>query len=183
MVLNLHERTLPVPASAVGELIDRLASPEDRLWPTDRWPAMRFDRALEVGARGGHGPIRYFVEEYKPGQSIRFRFTGPKGFVGTHGFEIIEVAPDLTQLRHVLEMGLKGRARLSWPLIFRPLHDALIEDALDRAAAFLVKKPVELRDWPIRVKWLRWLAVQRPLKSRSGHRKALKGAAHGRSSI
>jgi hypothetical protein len=26
-----------------------------------------------------------------------------------------------------------GPARLSWPLVFRPLHDALLEDALDNA--------------------------------------------------
>src|SRR4051794_29170390 len=174
MVLNLHERTLPASASAVGELIDRLASKGDTLWPNNRWPTMRFDRSLQVGARGGHGPVRYFVEEYEPGHNIRFRFTGPKGFIGTHGFEVIEVAPDLTQLRHVLEMHLKGRAWLTWPLFFRPLHDALIEDALDRAETTLAKKPLELRDWTIRVKWLRWLAERFAAKSKTGRPKPLK---------
>lgn len=29
---------------------------------------------------------------------------------------------------------MTGLARLSWPLVFRPLHDALIENVLDNAA-------------------------------------------------
>ena len=39
-----------------GRLLDGLSAADDRLWPKDRWPAMRFDRPLKVGARGGHGP-------------------------------------------------------------------------------------------------------------------------------
>jgi hypothetical protein len=31
-------------------------------------------------------------------------------------------------------METSGRATLSWPLLYRPLHDALVEEALDRAA-------------------------------------------------
>jgi hypothetical protein len=36
-------------------------------------------------------------------------------------------------LRHVIEMKAKSVARLTWPIVFRPLHDALIEDSLDKA--------------------------------------------------
>ncbi len=169
-ILNVHERTLTAPATKVGELLDRLASPGDQIWPTDRWPAMRFDRPLAIGAKGGHGPIRYFVEDYRPGQSILFRFTGPKGFKGTHALEVVEVGPDLTQLRHVLEMRTVGRARLTWPLFFRPLHDALIEDGLDRAEAHLAGQPLELREWPSRVKWLRRMAERRQSKAKASRR-------------
>ena len=86
-VTNVHERALGASAAIAGELIDRLASEHDVLWPLDRWPPMRFDRSLGVGADGGHGPIRYVVEAYEPGRSIRFRFTRPKGFIKLHFFE------------------------------------------------------------------------------------------------
>lgn len=132
-IRNAHERTLPAPAERVGALLDGLASPEDALWPRHDWPPMRFDRPLQVGAVGGHGPIRYTVEEYEPGRQVRFRFTAPRGFHGTHGLEVEPVDPDHTRLRHVLEMRPTGAARVSWPLVYRPLHDALLEDALDRA--------------------------------------------------
>ena len=83
-VINIHECELDGTPEQVGLLIDSLASAEDALWPYQLWPRMEFDRPLDVGATGGHGPVRYFVEEYTPGQSIKFRFTGPKGFNGFH---------------------------------------------------------------------------------------------------
>ncbi|MBB5911700.1 hypothetical protein BJY24_000567 [Nocardia transvalensis] len=94
---------------------------------------MRFDRPLGVGAVGGHGPVRYTVEEYLPGHWIRLRFTGPRGFDGFHEFTV-HPAPDGTvELRHLLTLRPHGPARLTWPLAFRWLHDALLEDCLDRA--------------------------------------------------
>ncbi|MDQ3135435.1 MAG: hypothetical protein M3Q76_11655, partial [Acidobacteriota bacterium] len=65
---NVHERILQSPFAAAGELIDKLASRDDLLWPRERWPAMKLDRPLGVGAKGGHGPIRYVVEAYEPGR-------------------------------------------------------------------------------------------------------------------
>jgi hypothetical protein len=58
-VINIHERVLDASIFEIGKLIDGLASANDKLWPHDRWPAMKFDRPLSVGAIGGHGPIRY----------------------------------------------------------------------------------------------------------------------------
>lgn len=133
MVYNIHQRELAGPASQVGALIDSLASSTDRLWPHQQWPTMRFDRALAVGATGGHGPIRYFVAAYEPGRRIEFQFTGPAGFNGHHGYEIFELNEHRTLLRHELCMQTTGLARITWPLIFRPLHNALIEESLDRA--------------------------------------------------
>src|SRR5664280_1614566 len=78
MVNNRHQRTLSARPAVVGQLIDGLAGHEDRLWPTEQWPAMCLDRPLGVGARGGHGPVRYCVEAYTPGEAIRFRFEAPK---------------------------------------------------------------------------------------------------------
>jgi hypothetical protein len=162
-IRNIHERELAASDARVGALLDQLATPGDALWPRDRWPAMRFDRPLSVGAVGGHGPIRYVIEDYRPGRSIRFRFTGPDGFVGHHRFEVEEVGPGRVRLRHVLEIWVAGRARLSWPLVYRPLHDALIEDALDRAESAVGGQPAERR-WTLWVRALRWLLrrVQSP---------------------
>ena len=151
---NVHEREFRLPLAAVGALIDSLASREDRLWPRGKWPSMRFDRPLAVGAVGGHGPVRYSVEQYHPSQSILFRFSAPRGFNGTHRFEV-EDRQGHTVLRHVIDMRAKGPALLSWPLFFRPLHDACLEDCFDRATHSLgIPLPHPAR-WSIYVRLLR----------------------------
>ncbi len=119
-VRNVHERRFTLPPATVGALIDSLASHDDRLWPRDKWPPMRFDRPLSVGAVGGHGPVRYSVEEYRPGHSVVFRFTAPRGFNGTHRFDV-EDRQGCAVLRHVIEMNATGPALLSWPIFFHPL--------------------------------------------------------------
>jgi len=153
-VHNVHEREFPLPLPNVGALIDTLASREDRLWPKDKWPPMRFDRPLSVGAIGGHGPVRYSIEEYQQGQMIVFRFLGPKGFNGTHRFQV-EDRRGRTVLRHVIDMRATGLANMSWPLMIRPLHDALIEDAFDRATTSLGSAPLRHARWSISVRVLR----------------------------
>jgi hypothetical protein len=154
-VRNVHERRFPT-TGLVGSLIDSLASEQDALWPTDSWPRMKFDRPLQVGAVGGHGPIRYVVEAYHPQESIRFRFTGPRGFDGTHGYEVDASDAETVVLRHTLEMTTRGPAVLSWPLMFRPLHDALIEDSLATAEASLGYPPT-LQPWSRWVRFVRWV--------------------------
>jgi hypothetical protein len=155
-VTNIHERVLDGSIPQVGALIDGLASDRDLLWPVDRWPAMRFDRPLDVGAFGGHGPIRYTVESYVPGRSILFRFTQPRGFVGTHRFELEPAAEEETVLRHIIDMQVAGKAWLIWAIMIRPLHDALMEDALDRAEVFLGRQ-LPRRKWSFWVKIVRWI--------------------------
>ena len=154
-VLNVHERDLKTSLETAGALIDRLASDDDILWPFDRWPPMRFDRPLGVGAVGGHGLIRYVVEAFEPGLSIRFRFTRPEGFRGSHRFEIDAPSADRVKLRHVIEMQTVGSALLQWYLAIRPLHDALLEDALDRAELCVGGSPRDRR-WSLWVRFLRW---------------------------
>lgn len=133
MVHNLHEREINAPAEEVGLLIDSLSSKTDRLWPRQEWPAMRLDGPLRVGAHGGHGPVRYTVTHYEPGRRVGFEFTAPTGFNGSHSFTAVPHAEGSTMLRHELVMTLSGIAMLTWPLFYRPLHDALIEESLDRA--------------------------------------------------
>lgn len=161
MIVNIHERDFHTSLAKVGLSIDGLASPTDQLWPRDRWPAMRFDRPVQVGAIGGHGPIRYFVESYEAGGSISFRFTAPRGFQGTHRFEVKEVSSGTVRLRHIIEMRVVGFARLSWPIIFEPLHDALLEDSLDRAEAYLTSSPRKNSQWSAWVRLLRWVTSPR----------------------
>jgi hypothetical protein len=159
-VENIHQRELDAPAEKVGQLIDGLASANDLLWPTDRWPTMHFDRPLGVGASGGHGPIRYVVDSYLPGRSVQFRFVEPKGFVGVHRFEIEPATDGRATLRHVIEMQASGRTWLMWTLVIRPLHDALLEDALDRAQVF-VGEPLPKRKWSVWVRFVRWIMRRR----------------------
>jgi len=155
-IYNIHEREFEADPVQIGELLDSLASREDRLWPKHVWPRMEFDRPLGVGATGGHGPIRYFVEEYVPAKSIKLRFTGPKGFDGFHGYEIVSGPKEPIVLRHTLKMNTYGPAILSWHLVYRPMHDALIEDSLATAQASLGLLP-KIKAWSLWVKILRWV--------------------------
>lgn len=117
---------------------------------------MKFDRPLSIGADGGHGPIRYSVEEYNPGQSVKFRFTSPKGFNGFHRYEVVRLTQQSVRLHHTIEMTVHGSAFLTWPLIIRPLHDALLEDALATAQASLGMIP-QMQEWSLWVKFIRWV--------------------------
>jgi hypothetical protein len=155
-VVNIHERELHAPLNKVGALIDSLSSPEDALWPDHLWPPIRFDRPLAVGATGGHGPVRYFVEAYTSGQCVQFRFVAPKGFNGFHSYECVRATDSTTVIRHTVRMTTHGLAILSWPLIFRPLHDALIEDSFATAEAAL-GQPARMQAWSLWVKLLRWI--------------------------
>ena len=147
-VTNIHSRSYPVTNTAIGELLDSLASKEDRLWPNRMWPAMKFDRPLSVDAIGGHEPIQYFVEKYD---------AAPRGFKGVHRLEVLAKGTRVTELRHTIEMNTEGTALLSWPILFRPLHNALVEDALTLAEENLgLKKHV--KTWSVYVRVIRWIA-------------------------
>jgi hypothetical protein len=142
------------PRAEVGALIDDLANDGDCPWPSDRWPAMRFDHPLGFGASGGHCSIRYAVGECEQGRRVRFRFDPRLGLAGQHEFEAATDAGPTT-LRHTLEVTPRAGMRVAWPLIFRWLHDALIEDALDRAETATTGTPVKGHGWPLWVRLLR----------------------------
>ena len=111
---------------------------------------------LAVGATGGHGPIRYVVQDYTRGKKVKFRFTGPAGFRGWHCLEVEEISAQSARLAHRIEMDTTGTAVILWPLVFKPLHDALVEDALSKAQSSLGEAP-QRNNWSFRVKALRWL--------------------------
>jgi hypothetical protein len=169
-VRNVHRRRLDTVQDVhrARELLDGLGTDRDRLWPRDRWPAMRLDRPLQVGARGGHGPVRYWVEHYEPGSRVRFRFERPRGLHGFHEFHVVADPTGTGELVHVLEARLTGLAHLTWPLSFRPLHDALIEDSLDNARPRADGRTAPAR-WSVHVRALRRALAPPAARSRSGH--------------
>ncbi len=154
-IVNVHQRRLEATPAQVAELMASLGSSDDKLWPAD-WPRMKFDRPLVPGAVGGHGPIGYVVTAYTPGESIRFRFTEPKGFNGWHSFTVLGATEEDCVLEHRVEMQTEGRATLIWELAIRHLHNALVEDALSQAQRAVGNKPLVV-PWPARVRVLRWL--------------------------
>ena len=151
---NVHERWMPVTPEQAGAVLDSLSGPDDKLWPHGAWPSIRFDRPLAVGAVGGHGPIRYWVEEYQPGRRVRFRFTDTAMLDGWHAFEV-EPRDGGVVFRHVLEGRLGGKMHLLWPLAIRWFHDAVVEDGFDRAETALLGEPREPARWSPWVRFLR----------------------------
>lgn len=125
-VLNVHEREIPVSAEEVGALLNSLSSGADALWPRTLWPLMRLDHPLGVGASGGHGPVRYAVEEFIPGHRVKFRFSGPRGFNGFHRFEVVPMSNGGTILRHTIDMEVRGIALLVIELPWREVRTVQI---------------------------------------------------------
>jgi hypothetical protein len=157
---NTHERKLNAPIDTLAPLIDQLASRQDRFWPSSRWSAMKFDRPLAVGAIGGHGFIGYTVERYQPGREITFRFTSPKGLNGMHRLSLEELPDGNARVKHVIEATLEGSMVLGWTLVIRWLHDALVEDGMDRVEAWVAQREWKPRELSPYVKSLRWLMTK-----------------------
>lgn len=146
-----HWRDLDATPEEVAQLIAGLGSDHDRLWPSEHWPGtvIAFDRPLAVGARGGHGLIRYSVEQYEPTRRVTFRFDPGEGLDGTHGLAIEPLPDGRTRLVHSLDTRLEGAVRLAKPMLER-MHDTLIRQLLDRAelaTAGRVAQPVRMPLW------------------------------------
>ncbi|MCO1659174.1 DUF2867 domain-containing protein [Pseudonocardia humida] len=155
MVRNVHERRLPVPPGELAPLLERLGGPRDALWPSPRWEPMVLDGPLAVGAAGGHGRIRYRVTGHEPGRRVEFAFEPGTGFDGMHAFSIEPDGGSGSVLRHVAEGRLTGPMVLLWPLVVRWLHDAVLEDLLDRAERAAGTGPARPARWSPWVRVLR----------------------------
>ena len=131
-VLNIHQREYEQPPEVLSEILETLSSPEDRLWPHESWVPMTLNHGLTMNSSGGHGPIGYYVSGYSKGKSVEFTFTRPKGFIGTHKFDVMEISAGKTVLRHTIDMKVDFKGFFSWHLAIKWLHDALLEDALDK---------------------------------------------------
>ena len=162
-VYNVHERLLPAEPVEVGALLDGLAGPSDRLWPRENWPPMQLDQDLNQGASGGHGPIRYSVTEYVPGNRVVFRFeeSGLIGWLdGRHLFEVVPRRAGVL-LRHIVDGQCDLKGWLKWQVLVGPLHDALLEDSMDLAETGTRGKPARPARWSLWVRFLRWVLAKK----------------------
>lgn len=154
-VLNIHTRKIGKPVHDLLELFSTLATKHDQIWPKESWPAMKFKNGLQVGANGGHGPIRYQIIDFDPASHIEFKFQKPSGFHGSHKLEISALDADTTEIKHTIDITTSGSGTLSWLLGIRSLHDALIEDAFDKVERQLTHTDSKTT-WSLWVKLLRW---------------------------
>ena len=156
-IYNVHDRFWNREAGSPGPVLDSLASDDDRLWPHENWPPMKMDRPLGPGASGGHGPVRYGVADYQPGKKVLFAFVDSglsKGLNGCHFFEVVDKG-DRLGLRHVIEAQAGVFTMIRWLLLIRPLHDALLEDALDKVERELTGGVARPARWSFWVRMLR----------------------------
>jgi hypothetical protein len=153
-VINIHQRVIQAPKPDVLRLFATLATRNDQFWPVEHWPRMKFKDGVQIGASGGHGPIRYVIEKYDTDGYISFRFLQPTGFNGMHWLEINAINDHSTEVRHTIDMRLSGMGLLTWPLAIKQLHDALLEDALDKVENQLTGARKRTR-WNLWVQFLR----------------------------
>jgi hypothetical protein len=151
-IVNIHKRHLPASVAQAGQLIATAASQDDRVWPHENWPRMYFDRPIQVGAMGGHGPIHYRVVTYWPQECVRFEFTS--GSVGWHELQLQATGEQSCLLTHTIQTQPSLKFRIAWLLVIRHMHDALVEDLFDKLEAQFhpLKRP---NRWNAYVKLLR----------------------------
>lgn len=130
-ILNIHKREINQPKDEVAKLFRTLATETDLMLATEKWSPMKLDKGLQVGSKGGHGPMKYFVTDFQQDNSITFQFD-LTGFNGFHKFHLTELETNKTELSHIIDMTTTGTATLKWAMAIRWLHDAYIEDALDK---------------------------------------------------
>ncbi|WP_296385762.1 hypothetical protein [Winogradskyella sp.] len=125
----------------MSDLFKTIATSNDLVWPYENWPAMRFKDGLKIGRKGGHGRVRYTIIDFNKGDYIKFKFSKPDGFNGTHELRIEEITLGKTEISHEIRMNTSFKATFFWIFIIRWLHDALIEDAFDKIENyFLIEK-------------------------------------------
>jgi hypothetical protein len=161
-IFNRHDRIIPAEQDAVGSVLNSLSGPEDALWPRELWPPMVLDSALNVGAAGGHGPVRYRVSEYVPGRRATFQFDRAglmSGVDGRHYFEVIPRRGHVV-IRHDLEGDCDLGMWLKWTFLVKPLHNTVIEDAFDKVESRFSGRVVKRSHWGLWVRFLRWMRAR-----------------------
>jgi hypothetical protein len=164
-VHNVHERRIAATPAQVGALLDTLGSSDDRFWPHENWPAIKLDRALQVGAVGGHGTEPYEVVSYAPGKHVRFEFRGGRRY-GYHEFTLEDSGDGRSLLRHTMQAQVQFSIRTAffWYALIRPLHNALLEDLLDKVEG-QVGRLESPQVWSVAVRWLRQKRGFSPIKN------------------
>jgi hypothetical protein len=165
-VLNIHSRLITQPKNEVAKLFKTLATENDLMLATDKWSPMKLDDGMQIGSKGGHGPIRYFVTDYLQDISVTFQFDFT-GFNGFHKFELFETGQNKTLLKHTIAMTTTGSATFKWAMAIRWLHNAFIEDAFDKVENyFTIDKKI--------TRWSLWVSILRKImkpKKENNHSK------------
>ncbi|MEH6537503.1 MAG: hypothetical protein V7719_13985 [Psychroserpens sp.] len=164
-VINSHKRIIHQPKEKVSELFKTLATTEDQVWPYNNWPAMRFKNGLRVGSRGGHGRIRYTIIEFQSGSRIKFEFTKPEGFNGTHELSIKGISDNTSEIAHSITMHTTIKASFLWVFVIRWLHDALIEDAFDNVENYFSEEKKKTK-YNLLVSLLRAFYKRKPFQTK-----------------
>lgn len=161
---NVQQRVIDAPIDVVGQIMDTVSGANDTMWP-DKWPPMTLDRGLTIGSHGGHGPIRYSVSEYEPSRHVRFVPDEGVGLAGYHEFTVAPQPGNRSLLTHVIDARLRGRMLVLWPIAILWIHQALLQDLLDKvernATGTLSGKPARWSPW---VRMLRRVAAPRRAK-------------------
>ncbi len=120
------------PLSKIAEILETLSTKQDLLWPEENWTPMILDNGLCVDSRGGHGIIKYYVTKYEYGKIVEFCFVEPEEFKGAHRFELSKPSDNRTKIKHTIDVQFNLKGLILWYLIVKWLHDALLEDCLDK---------------------------------------------------
>ena len=108
-ICNVHQRQFTAEPARLGDLLDHVAESNNALWPSPAWPPLQLDGPLATGTTGGHGMIRYKVEDFEPGRRVVFRFDPSMSLVGTHTLAVLPgSAPRSAILRHEIRARATG---------------------------------------------------------------------------
>lgn len=167
---NVHTRVTDGTLADAARLINALGTPDDRLWPRDRWPRMRLDHPVAVGSRGGHAGVRYRVLQVDAGRRLRLEFEpgSRPALTGWHEFRVDPIGPDGLLWTHEL---LIERPSPTVRTALLPLHDALLEDLFDQAESVLGQHALERTVFSTGVRARR--ALLRPVRRRRTHAAAV----------
>ena len=169
MIHNEHRRTVRATPGRAAFLLDEIAEPGNAYWPSDRLasPADGPPAGRRRHRRARPRPV--LVHGLRTGTAggvhLRARHRG----IGTHTFDVLDgPTRDTCVLRHVISGRTHGLGVLAWPLAIRWLHDAVLEEMLDRAAVVLGDPPATPARWSPYVRLLR-MAAGRALRDRIRH--------------
>ena len=111
--------------------------------------------------------VRYAVSEHVPGRRVEFEFRPMQRlakFRGRHHFEVLPRG-GATLLRHTIDVDTDFATWVQWKLVVEHLHDALLEDAFDKAERNAGVPAPHRSRWPLRVRFLRWLVARQQAKT------------------
>lgn len=127
-MINTHRRVVAASPDRVWEVLARIGSPDDELFPQE-WGSVRAPEGIRGGAPLHHRGMLCRIEAAEPGRRLWIAFPPDHG--GEHGFTLTRASGGGTVVTHTLRVRQRSADRLSWFLAVRSIHNAVIEAALD----------------------------------------------------